>query len=141
MKTIRVTIITMLLALPIKALAQTNSISYSYDASGNRIGRSITISPVKERDATDVADIEEDVESRICITADADAGTVRVEITGYEDTDRCRIILYDTNGIIHIDTTATEAVTIIDLNGKPAGVYVLHTVLNGKKTTWKIAYR
>ena len=141
MKTIRTFSLLILLSQPTLLMAQNNSISYSYDTAGNRTERSITVSQVKERDATDIKETEDAAESRIHITADANAGTVRVEIIGYNDTDKCHITLYNASGISLTDITATESITTIDLNDKPAGVYILHTVLNGKKDTWKIAYR
>ncbi len=107
MKTIRAFSLFILLSLPTLLMAQNNSISYSYDAAGNRTGRCITVSQVKGRGATDIKETEDVAESRICITADANAGTVRVEIIGYTDTDKCHITLYNASGISLTDITAT----------------------------------
>ncbi len=63
-----------------------------------------------------------------------------------EATDSGIVVTYTFRGGIHqIDPLHDGAkfwkIPGFGLNDKPSGVYILHTVLNGKKYTWKIAYR
>ena len=132
--------ITLLTILPSAGNAQ-NSISYSYDAAGNRTGRSITVTPVKERNATDMDELNDVPSARVYVTADSNSGTVKVVIVNYSDSDICHITLYDTAGTLLSDFPHAESTTLIDISDKPSGVYILQTVLNDKKDTWKIMMR
>ena len=129
--------IILLFTIPSLGFAQ-NSISYSYDAAGNRTGRSITITPVKERNATDIDELNDAPSARVHVTADSNSGIVKVEIANYTDSDICHLTLYDTAGTILTDIPSAESVTLIDISDKPNGVYILQTFLNDKKDTWKI---
>lgn len=140
MKQFLINSIILLLAMPSVGFAQ-NSISYNYDAAGNRNGRSITIVPVKERNATDIDELNDASSARVHVTADSNSGIVKVEIANYTDSDICHLTLYDTAGTVLTDIPEAEPVTLIDISDKPSGIYILQAIPNGRNDTWKIAYR
>lgn len=140
MKQFLINSIILLLAMPSVGFAQ-NSISYNYDAAGNRTGRSITVTPVKDRDATDIEEVCDIPEGKVRVTADSNLGVIKVEVVDYSDNDQCHITLFDTGGTVLTDIPEAEPVTLIDINDKPSGIYILQAVLNGRSDTWKIAYR
>ena len=140
MKTIKTLITIVLMSISYNGMAQ-HSISYSYDAAGNRTGRSITITPVKGRNVTEIEEIHDTPSARVHVTADSNSGIVKVEIVNYIDSDICHITLYDTAGTFLTDIPEAEPVTLIDISDKPSGIYILQAVLNGRSDTWKIAYR
>jgi hypothetical protein len=140
MKTIKTLITIVLMSISYNGMAQ-HSISYSYDAAGNRTGRSITVTPVKDRDATDIEEVNDNPEGKVRVMADSKLGVIKVEIIDYSDNDQCHITLFDTGGTVLTDIPEAEPVTLIDISDKPSGIYILQAVLNGRSDTWKIAYR
>ena len=140
MKQFLINSIILLLAMPSVGFAQ-NSISYNYDAAGNRTGRSITITPVKGRNVTEIEEIHDTPSARVHVTADSNLGVIKVEIVDYSDNDQCHITLFETGGTVLTDIPNAEPVTLIDISDKPSGIYILQAVLNGRSDTWKIAYR
>ena len=140
MKTIKTLITIVLMSISYNGMAQ-HSISYSYDAAGNRTGRSITVTPVKDRDATDIEEVNDNPEGKVRVTADSNLGVIKVEVVDYSDNDQCHITLFDTGGTVLTDIPEAEPVTLIDISDKPSGIYILQAILNGRNDTWKIAYR
>lgn len=126
-------------------------VSYAYDNAGNRIKREILIDTQAEgeteNDGTRSSD-KNNGENRFCsetlsgkeirIYPNPTDGDLSVEITGHEDSDRCTFRIFDMSGRQVVSATADSPVTRVDLTGKPAGMYVLDIVLNGKRSSWKI---
>ena len=127
MKTIKTLITIVLMSISYNGMAQ-HSISYTYDAAGNRTGRSITVTPVKDRDATDIEEVNDNPEGKVRVMADSKLGVIKVEIVDY-------------SGTVLTDIPEAEPVTLIDISDKPSGIYILQAILNGRSDTWKIAYR
>jgi len=129
-----------MMAITNTADAQT-AISYTYDSTGNRIGRAISVSHIKERETTDAEDIEKDLTSKIKVTADSGTSSVKVEIIDYREIDHCIISVFASSGMSIAELDAIGEITDIDLRHQPDGVYILKIVLNGRTDTWKILCR
>ena len=122
-------------------LSRAQSVTYGYDAAGNRISRTISVSHVKERGFTTDAESPSSTDSltgRVNVTVDNSAQSVVVQVNGLKSTDRCSVSLYSVSGQ-HLHTIAPAAPrTVVSLIPYPAGVYIIHVTLNGIKDSWKV---
>ena len=143
MLTIIRTILLALLLTPMSAMAQ-NTMTFSYDAGGNRISRQITVSSVKERpgETTDISDVEaETLEDRMRITTDASSETVSVEISDLKADEHGSVRLFTSAGALLQEVAIAGKVTTVSLNSYPSGMYILSVTVDGKQHGWKISIR
>ena len=119
------------------------SITYNYDAGGNRISRHITVRHIKDRnnDEFDMTEIAENEENRISVRCDETSCNVDVSISGFSERDRFSISLYSLSGMRLRTIPGTMEKTEISLSDYPDGIYVIQVVLNGKNDTWKVVKR
>lgn len=143
MKKMNIQKYTLLFALIVMASSvHAQSVSFTYDASGNRVSRNITVNRVRERITTDVQDTASEIqEERVRLTVDSGSGVVIVDILSYKDDERCSISLFTVSGQHLRDITAVSGRTTVDLSPYPAGVYIIRATLNGKAETWKVEIR
>ena len=123
--------------------AQTqDTITYRYDAAGNRISRTIVLSaksaavqPVEEQ--TEVyTEVFADIQLKIY--PNPTDGLVKVEISNLPEGQTAQIWLYAMSGqLITTYKDISDAVTI-NINDQPAGVYVMRIVAGTFRTEWKI---
>ena len=125
-------------AMPYAASAQ--SVKYSYDNAGNRIKREIvmkTKSSYEEASTTECFS-EMLLEKNIRIYPNPTKGRLKVEIAGYENSDRCILRIFNASGQQILSTHATSSWTELDISSRTNGIYILYISLNNKETTWKI---
>ena len=125
-------------AMPYAASAQ--SVKYCYDNAGNRIKREIVIKTrysCEERYTTECF-TETLLEKNIQIYPNPTKGRLKVEIAGYENSDRCILRIYNASGQQIFSTHATSSRTELDLSSRANGIYILYISLNDRETTWKI---
>ncbi len=137
------TILLALLLTPMSAMAQ-NTVTFSYDAGGNRVSRQITVSSVKERpgETTDIGAVEEEpLEDRVRITTDAGSETVSVEISDLKADERSSVRLFTAAGALLKEVDIAGEATSVSLSPYPSGVYILSVNLSGKQHGWKISVR
>ena len=65
-------------------------------------------------------------------------GNLSVEITGYEDSDKCSFLIFDMSSHQIMSARADSPVTHVDISGKPTYLYILNIILNSKPSSWKI---
>lgn len=112
---------------------------YAYDQRGNRISRILEVPNRMSAPGTASLFATESLSGKtLRIYPNPTEGALKVEIAGWDDSDRCTIIIYDMAGAEIWSSETTEAVTDIDITPSPDGMYVMLIVLNGEKTTWKI---
>lgn len=132
-----------LISFPLVSLAQ-NKIGYSYDAAGNRIKREIVMSNPKTMVRKRPADNQDKTYSdrlnghSVQIQSNPTQGTLRINILGKEDTDRCKLEIYSMKGIQIMKNEMKGDIMDVDISNQPAGVYILKITINGNSTTWKI---
>ncbi len=132
--------ITMLLICVMPYMASAQSVRYSYDNAGNRIKREIVmkVRSSYEEAATTECFSEMLSEKDIRIYPNPTEGRLKIEIAGYENSDRCIFRIFNTSGQQILSTHATSPWTELDISSRKNGIYILYISLNNKETTWKI---
>lgn len=123
-----------------------DTITYAYDSAGNRIKREITIQTTSLTDEkvnenyrkNNVFFSEMLSEKEIKIYPNPTYGDFSVEITGFMDTDKCLLGIYNMSGQLIKQTYTDSPVTNFDISSQPNGMYILHISLNGNESSWKI---
>lgn len=121
-------------------IASAQSVKYSYDNAGNRIKREIvmkTKSPYEVSTTTECFS-EKLSEKEIRIYPNPTKGRLKIEIAGYENSDRCILRILNVSGQQILSTHANSACTELDISSKANGIYILYISLNNKETTWKV---
>lgn len=118
------------------------SITYSYDAAGNRVSRGLTVSRMRkqERKTLNLAD-GNDLEGKVRLTGDSRTGSVTVEIIGHRTGDRCEVSLYALSGEDLLQLQLSEPSVTLSLGTYPDGIYIVSVTLNGESEAWKITKR
>lgn len=132
--------LTMLLICAMPYIASAQSVKYSYDNAGNRIKREIvmkTKSPYEVSTTTECFS-EKLSEKEIRIYPNPTKGRLKIEIAGYENSDRCILRILNVSGQQILSTHANSACTELDISSKANGIYILYISLNNKETTWKV---
>jgi YD repeat-containing protein len=137
------------LGMTVFRLASAAGTSYYYDDSGNRTSRTIVLGPLLrdagaeevEEEAPDVSEAvgPDGFEAAVRIYPNPTEGRFTVEIGAIPDELQGEISLYDTQGkLLQKKTFLKENRIDFDLSRNSAGMYVLHTRLGEKTSTWKI---
>ena len=118
------------------------SITYSYDAAGNRVSRGLTVSRMRkqERKTLNLAD-GNDLEGKVRLTGYSRTGSVTVEIIGHRTGDRCEVCLYALSGENLLQLQLSEPSVTLSLGAYPDGIYIVSVTLNGESEAWKITKR
>ena len=118
------------------------SITYSYDAAGNRVSRGVTVSRMRkqEKKTLNLAD-GNNLEGKVRLTGDSRTGSVTVEIIGHRTGDRCEVSLYALSGENLLQLQPSEPSVTFSLGAYPDGIYIVSVTLNGESEAWKITKR
>ena len=118
------------------------SITYSYDAAGNRVSRGVTVSRMRkqEKKTLNLAD-GNNLEGKVRLTGDSRTGSVTVEIIGHRTGDRCEVCLYALSGENLLQLQLSEPSVTLSLGAYPDGIYIGSGTLNGESEAWKITKR
>ena len=133
-------IIFSLLFLMIGTTSHADSISYSYDANGNRI--SLLNNGMNRGNLTDETERKPSSESlgqhRVTIYPNPTEGRISVEITGVGSLDESAITVYGVVGNMVYSVSEIDAVNEIDLTACPDGLYLLVIRIGSDIGIWKI---
>lgn len=123
-------------------LSAQNMVSYAYDQAGNRISRKIVTlnsSPSHVKKSEDSAPVEEQMGERIIkVFPNPTKGALAIDISGGEDKDELRIILYNANGKQLQNKKVEQGTTTINMSTYPTSYYILRIVAGEKATEFKI---
>ena len=128
-------IISILFLLPLIVSSQT-IVNYTYDAAGNRIKREIVLSRTMEN--TEKPLTETLSRKSISIYPNPTAGLLKISISGWETTDKCKFTIFSLKGALIQEIQVSSSVTEIDLSDESDGMYLLNIELNESKSAWKI---
>lgn len=118
------------------------SVSYAYDASGNRVSREVVLSqakPLTESDVSSVAEVFQTLQVHVC--ADGSSGRVEITIIGAdgEELSSASATAFTTGGHRIVSAAfASDGIAYIDLNTRPAGVYLIRVRCGRYDQTWRI---
>lgn len=117
------------------------TVSYTYDAAGNRTARVITLAkapqaPVEDETVTALPDLI--AKKTITIYPNPTKGIITVEIEDYDDETKAEFRLTDMSGRKIFDRKADSGNQTLDLSRQASGIYLLQVRINGESTVWKI---
>ena len=133
-------LIVMLLTLPILTFSQ--SVEFTYDASGNRIQREIILpkscnSPGLHDSITMQYDaIINDVD--ISIIPNPNGGRFTVLLSETDESTKASLFLYSSSGNLIYQKENVSHKTNVDISNHESGAYFLYLIINGKKEIWKV---
>ena len=131
------------------------TVSYEYDAAGNRILRTKTINLTRDGSKTKSAMSEQNTgttpekiaevrhedllgERKVVIYPNPTQGMIRVEFQGHDIMNDARLLLYDIQGKLLRQVNKVEPSNTLDLSQYPAGMYILQMIEGKAKSEWKI---
>lgn len=128
-------------AFTLQAMSQ-DMVSYAYDQAGNRISRRIVplnSSPAHVKKNEQPAPVEDQLgERKITIYPNPTKGLLAVDITGGDDKDELRIILYNADGKQLQNKKVEQGTTPINISAYPAAYYILRVMAGEKVKEFKI---
>ena len=137
----RAILLSFILLLALAAKAQ-QKLSYAYDAAGNRVGRTVVLDPRSASASENPADsvfFEETLDDKqVRIYPNPVETQMTIKITGYTPSMQGEYSLYNIAGIMVAKRRITGETTLVDMSRHPRGIYILHILLNGHPTVWKV---
>lgn len=124
------------------AMSQMYTVSFAYDANGNRISRTINMSEYYRGVSSDTTSVE-------CLTdniSDCDVSIfpnpakerVSLKLASYEDVKKITATLYSPLGICIERKNICSDMTSFDLSALSSGTYILELSDDNEKRIWKI---
>ena len=122
--------------------AQQDRVTYRYDAAGNRISRTIVISPrsapVSIEDEQPVVYSELFSDIQLKIYPNPTDGLLKVEIYNLPEGQIAQIWLYAMSGQLIATFKDISSTVSVNISGQPAGIYLMKIVAGEYQTEWKI---
>lgn len=127
--------------------AQTESLKYTYDASGNRTEKALYIDSVKKSEkASDESshNEEEEVieeildETKISLFPNPTEGSLQVNLENIPEDQQSIISVFDMNGKAILKKTHLSSTNLIDLTHQPSGTYIMIITIGDNTTRWKV---
>ena len=137
MKNVRELLFLIVAMLPLAGHAQ--QISYSYDASGNRVARLIVSnSPFPSQGQQEKDDTSDTQHQTLSVGPNPTSGLLYVRLSVLGEDDNCRLLLSNMSGKVFVNRTVTSTESVLDLSTYQKGFYLLSVEINGKHNTYKI---
>lgn len=135
-----------LIAISMSCLAQqSNTMSFIYDANGNRTARQIVIGGSKGdacKSETKAPTFVDDFETlSVTLYPNPTEGRFCIEVNGNGDSGNLQARLTTTTGNVIYDKTIDNPTDCFDLTRHPAGIYLLELISNDKSHIWKVIKR
>ena len=132
----------LLLASFCPALHSQNKVTYGYDAAGNRISRTIVLSPTSApapiEEEEPVVYTETFADIKLKIYPNPTTGLLKVEIHNLPKGQTADIWLYAMSGqLINTFKNVSDAISI-NISNQPAGIYLMRIMAGDFRTEWKI---
>ena len=118
---------------------QTGTVSFNYDANGNRIMRQIEIGGGRSEAATaTIGAMESHEPIEVALYPNPTEGRFSVGIANAESGERVRATVTTMTGEVLYDKTIAGQTTDFDLTSQPAGIYLLRLTVRGESQVWKV---
>ena len=143
MKTIvRVILLGFFAMVCLQAIHSQNTVSYGYDAAGNRISRVIIFPPLKSdsesQDESPVVYSEVLSDIEVKIYPNPTTGLLKVEIRNLPEKQTAGIRLYNLSGKLVTSHKGITDFVNINISSQPPGIYLMKIVAGEYQTEWKI---
>lgn len=131
-----------LASLPFVAKAQ-NSVSYSYDAAGNRVRRESVVPAPRAKAMLQSLETRETSYSDVIgshsvqIKQDDEKEVLKVSVLGLKSSDKCTFGVYTASGVQAILSDVKSESVEIDISSLPSGIYMMRVAINETSKTWK----
>ena len=112
-------------------------LSYTYDAAGNRISRTIVLG-LKSADVQKQEFTETIARKEIKIYPNPVESLLSVSIAGYDAGIVSECFVYNMAGALIKREKISGEITTLDMSSFSSGTYVLQISVNGEKSVWKI---
>ncbi|MCD4746095.1 MAG: T9SS type A sorting domain-containing protein [Bacteroidales bacterium] len=147
----------LLTVFSLQTIAQKSEVVFTYDASGNRITRTIILEekkkePKQEIDTTNLKQTEKKDneivkhtttigEMTINIYPNPNGGMFKVSIDGWDNKTTTLLQLHTLSGTEIVKKEHLQPETPVNISDQPEGTYILTLIINGKKEVWKLVKR
>jgi len=119
-----------------------NDLTFTYDASGNRISRTSAV----ERNAKITDQNQQNgfvtdstlTNNVITIYPNPTAGHLAIDIKNLKETQKVSLLVLDLKGQVLMNKSGLSALTDLDITSYPSATYVLRIMIDKKDTEWKI---
>jgi hypothetical protein len=137
-KHLRRFLLTLQLTLAIAAVTSAQSVTFTYDASGNCVGRDITYPGLN----LDVPDPRESAnmtpDPRITVSPNPGDGKFRLQIEQYSSGQAGRLYVHNMFGVLVLEKEQLKADMILDLSDCQDGVYILSVLADRERSVLKL---
>ena len=134
-------ILILFLAIFVNFNSFSQSFSYSYDASGNRIHREMvelkSMESITDTGATKPV-VTQMGEMSISVFPNPTAGALRIEITNLPDNAQGSLIVWNLQGQELLRINSISSNLVADLSTQPSGNYIMRINVGGVQREWKI---
>ena len=129
----------------LQVLHSQNTVSYGYDAAGNRVSRTIVYqsppprsapAPKEEEPPVVYSEVLSDIELKIY--PNPTDGLLKVEILNLPEEQTANIWLYNLSGRLITLLRGITGFVDVDISGQPQGTYLMKIVAGEYQTEWKI---
>ncbi len=113
---------------------------FGYDAAGNRISRTITLTRSALVTKTDSVKPATEMlgDIQVKIYPNPTQGRLSVQVMGLPEGVTGTLGIFTLQGQLLLRGEASSSPTELDISGQPVGTYILKIDAGGKSTTWKI---
>lgn len=124
------------------------TVSYSYDANGNRVSRSIVFSRMEEGSGDDSLDkeyltsIQDEIgHVTLNIYPNPTNDRICVERNDTEGNGNMVVFLSSVTGVLVCKVETDNNQTFLDLSNLSSGIYIIKVDVNGEQRCWKVIKR
>lgn len=148
MKKQHVTLLIIGLLIMLAASGFAQSISFTYDETGNRLTRELLIEKINNNESSDTGDEQKttlaldktitinDVE--VTISPNPNGGKFEVSIGNLGEQPNVEIYLHTMLGKQIYKSEQVQPITTVNITNRENGTYILTVIVNGTKETWKV---
>ena len=114
------------------------TINFSYDASGNRVKREIIMNRYDTKQKKNIYFSEFLAKQQIKIYPNPTEGVIKIEISGLKKDDTGVAYIHNLKGIEICSSNTIFSPIQFDITSQTKGIYILTIRINESTTTWKI---
>lgn len=124
--------------LMLSSVVYAQRVTYSYDAAGNRIARTLSTESLQAQRNMAMGGLSSSLGQKVIISPNPTEGLLYVRILSLSENDLCQMSLTNLSGQTVAEREVHAAQTEINLSSYPSGCYLLSVVINGEGITYKI---